>query len=186
MRACASAVTARISSAWHAQRRLAPSRLALALLAALAFLPTAASGAPKALAVFDVELLDTSGESADAAAGSRLMILSDLLRERLAASEQYRLVDLAPVAEEIERERPLYRCGGCQLALGQRIGADLALNVIRKMSTLVQEIALILADVRSDQIVAFHSVSIRNNSDRAWREGLLYILDHRLLPGDEA
>jgi hypothetical protein len=137
------------------------------------------------MAVFDVELLDSSGEGDSPAQRARLAMLSDVLHERLAESGRYRLVDLAPVAEEIDRQRPLYRCGGCQLALTRQVGADLALNVIvRKVSTLKQEIALIVADVRSDEIVAFHSVSIRNNSDRAWREGLLYILDNRLLRDD--
>jgi hypothetical protein len=52
------------------------------------------------------------------------------------------------------------------------------------MSTLVQEIALILAHVERDEVVAFHSVSIRNNSDDAWRRRLLYLLEHRLLESD--
>jgi hypothetical protein len=30
-------------------------------------------------------------------------------------------------------------------------------------------------------VVAFHSVSIRNNSDDAWRRGLLHILEHWLV-----
>ena len=56
--------------------------------------------------------------------------------------------------------------------------------IVRKLSTLVQEIALILADVERDEVVAFHSVAIRNNSDDAWRRGLLYILEHRLPESD--
>jgi Protein of unknown function (DUF2380) len=52
------------------------------------------------------------------------------------------------------------------------------------MSTLIQEIALILADVEKDEVVAFESVSIRNNSDDAWRQGLLYLLEHRLPDSD--
>ena len=51
--------------------------------------------------------------------------------------------------------------------------------IIRKMSTLVQEIALLLVDVERDEIVAFHAVSIRN-SDDAWRRGLIQILERRL------
>jgi hypothetical protein len=52
--------------------------------------------------------------------------------------------------------------------------------IVRKMSTLVQEIALLLADVEPDEVVTFESVSIRNDSDEAWRQGLLYLLEHRL------
>ena len=91
------------------------------------------------------------------------------------------MIDLAPIRPEIEASLPLFRCGGCQLELARKAGAGYALNVIvRKVSTLVQEIPLILADVERDDVVAFHSVSIRNNSDDAWRRGLLYNLEHRL------
>jgi hypothetical protein len=93
------------------------------------------------------------------------------------------LIDLAPIRPEIEASLPLFRCGGCQLELARKAGAGYALNVIaRKVSTLVREIALILADVERDDVVAFHSVSIRNND--AWRRGLLYILEHRLPESD--
>jgi hypothetical protein len=144
----------------------------------------AAYGAvPEPIAIFDVELWDTTGEGYEAAHAERLQVLSQLAHDRFQASERYRVVDLTPVSTSIERNRPLFRCGGCQLAIARQAGAGLALNVIvRRMSTLVQEISVILADVRSDEIVASHSVSIRNDSLEAWRRGLLYILDNQLLP----
>jgi Protein of unknown function (DUF2380) len=135
--------------------------------------------------VFDVELWDTSGEGEQPEQTARLAMLGDLLRARLAESSDYALVDLAPIRPEIEASLPLFRCGGCQLELARKAGAGYALNVIvRKVSTLVQEIPLILADVERDDVVAFHSVSIRNNSDDAWRRGLLYNLEHRLPESD--
>lgn len=135
--------------------------------------------------MFDVELWDTSGEGEQPEQTARLAMLGDLLRARLAEGGDYALIDLAPIRPEIEASLPLFRCGGCQLELARKAGAGYALNVIvRKVSTLVQEIALILADVERDDVVAFHSVSIRNNSDDAWRRGLLYILDHRLPESD--
>jgi hypothetical protein len=131
--------------------------------------------------VFDVEFWDTSGEGEQPEQAARLAMLGALLRDRLADRSDYAMVDLAPVRPEIEASLPLFLCGGCQLEIARKAGAGYALNVIvRKMSTLVQEIALIVADVERDEVVAFHAVSIRNNSDDAWRQGLLYILDHRL------
>ena len=141
----------------------------------------AAQEAPRRVAVFDVELWDTSGEGEKFEQTARLAMLTAVLRDRLTASGDYGLVDLAPVRSEIEARLPLFRCGGCQLEIARKAGAGYALNVIiRKMSTLVQEIALLLADVERDEIVAFHSVSIRNNSDDAWRRGLIQILERRL------
>ncbi|MGH6903885.1 MAG: DUF3280 domain-containing protein [Geminicoccaceae bacterium] len=161
--------------------------LLFAILAILLLLPGAgeAQEPPRRIAVFEVELWDTSGESESPEQAARLAMLGALLRERLAAGSDYTAVDLAPVRLEIEARRPLLRCGGCQLELARKAGARYALNVfVRKMSTLVQEIALILADVERDEVIAFHSVSIRNNSDDAWRRGLLYLLEHRLPESD--
>ncbi|WP_162913186.1 DUF3280 domain-containing protein [Rhodospirillaceae bacterium SYSU D60014] len=164
---------------------LTQSMLRLAAAAGLwLFAVGAAHGAvPEPIAIFDVELWDTTGEGHEAAYAERLQALSRLARDRFRESQQYRVVDVTPVSPSIERNRPLFRCGGCQLAIAKQAGAGLALNVIvRRMSTLVQEISVILADVRSDEIVASHSVSIRNDSLEAWQRGLLYILDNRLLP----
>jgi hypothetical protein len=143
--------------------------------------PSDAQDAARGVAVFDVELWDTSGEGESPEQTARLAMLGALLRERLAAGGDYVVVNLAPVRAEIEARRPLLRCGGCQVEIARKAGARYALSVIvRKMSTLVQEIALLLADVERDEVVTFESVSIRNNSDEAWRQGLLYILEHRL------
>jgi Protein of unknown function (DUF2380) len=141
----------------------------------------AAQEGPRRVAVFDIELWDTSGEGEKPEQPARLAMLTAVLRDRLAARSDYALVDLTPVRPEIEARLPLFRCGGCQLEIARKAGAGYALNVIiRKMSTLVQEIALLLAHVERDEIVAFHAVSIRNNSDDAWRRGLIQILERRL------
>jgi hypothetical protein len=162
-------------------------RVLHAVIAILLLLPgpSDAQEAPRRLAVFDVELWDTSGEGEQPEQTARLAMLGDLLRMRLAESSGYVMVDLARVRPEIQAKLPLFLCGGCQLEIARKAGAGYALNVIvRKMSTLIQEIALILADVEKDKVVAFESVSIRNNSDDAWRHGLLYLLEHRLPDSD--
>ncbi|MGH9176475.1 MAG: DUF3280 domain-containing protein [Vicinamibacterales bacterium] len=147
--------------------------------------PNDAQEAPRRVAVFDVELWDTSGEGERPEQAARLAMLGDVLRTRLAESSGYVLVDLARVRPEIAASLRLFRRGGCQLELARKAGARYALNVfVRKMSTLIQEIALILADVERDEVVAFYSVSIRNNSDDAWRRGLLFLLEHRLPESD--
>jgi Protein of unknown function (DUF2380) len=154
-------------------------------LAALLLLATTigahAADPPRRVAVFDAELWDTSGEGEKPEQTARLAMLSALLRERLTVDAGYLQVDLAPEAARIDAHRPLFRCGACQREIARHLGATHALNVIvRKMSTLVQEISLLLADVETDELIV-HTVSIRNNSDEAWRRGLLYILENRLL-----
>ena len=145
-----------------------------------------AADEPKKTAVFDVEVWDTSGVPDTPEQDARVTMLSEVLRQRLAADPGYALVDLAPEQATIDAQRPLYRCGGCQLDIARRLGARYAIDVIvRKMSLLIQEMTLLQADLETDQLIQ-HTVQIRNNSDEAWRRGLLYILDNRLLAKDPA
>jgi hypothetical protein len=81
------------------------------------------------VAVFDVELWDTSGEGERPEQAGRLAMLGALLRDRLAERSDYLMVDLAPVRAEIEARRPLLRCGGCQLEIARKAEGRYALNV---------------------------------------------------------
>jgi Protein of unknown function (DUF2380) len=86
--------------------------------------PSDAEDAPRRVAVFDVEFWDTSGEGESPEQTARLAMLGALLRDRLAESSGYAVVDLAPVRPEIEASLPLFRCGGCQLEIAQDEHAD--------------------------------------------------------------
>ena len=83
----------------------------------------------QSVAVFDFELIDTSLEGAIRGARpdeqERLARLSDQLRQRLRASGRFSLVDITPIAHEAHASN-LQACGGCDMRLAQRIGAELA------------------------------------------------------------
>ena len=84
-------------------RRAAWLPLLLALAAAPAF-------AAEKLAVFDAELFDTSGQGEQAEQQRRLVMIGEELRQALAASGRYTLVDVAP-----QRARLRRRAGAAQL-----------------------------------------------------------------------
>ena len=92
----------------------------------------------QSVAVFDFELIDISLEGAIRGARldeqERLARLSDQLRQLLRASGRFSLVDITPIASEAQASN-LQACGGCDIQLARRIGAELAITgTVQKVS----------------------------------------------------
>jgi hypothetical protein len=157
--------------------------LAVALHQALLAVPAGAAD-PARLAVFDFELVDTSPEreirGVEPADAARLDMIEAELRERLAASGRFELVDTAAV--QLEASRQLWNCKGCEIAIADRLGADLALvGWVQKVSNLILNINVAIREVPSRELVFAGSVDIRGNTDESWQRGIRYLLKNRLL-----
>jgi hypothetical protein len=151
-------------------------------LAALAF--DGVHAAPKT-AIFDIEFRDTSldGEmiGSVSAEQQRLVLLTARLRDALAESGRYEIVDIAPVREAALGSN-LQNCGGCDRRLAAEIGAELAITgVVQKVSNLILNINVYVRDVATGKLVEGHSADIRSNTDESWLRGLNWILKNRLL-----
>ena len=136
-------------------------------------------------AVFDIELRDTSLEGeingSDPGEQQRLLLITDRLREALAESGRYEVVDIAPVRDEALASN-LQNCGGCDRRLASELGAELAVTgVVQKVSNLILNINIYVRDVASGKLVEGHSADIRSNTDESWLRGLDWILKNRLL-----
>jgi hypothetical protein len=161
-------------------------RFTIMLVFALAVIPFAAGQAePARMAVFDLELVDTSLEGemngASEVESRRLAMLSERLRAALAASGRYELVDIAPVRDEAGQQN-LQSCGGCDRRMAAELGADLAVTgFVQKVSNLILNINLYVRDVESGRLVEGYSADIRSNTDESWTRGLDWLLENRLL-----
>jgi Protein of unknown function (DUF2380) len=162
----------------------------LVLVAAIfcqAFPASMASAAePARLALFDLELIDSSlqGEMAgtDPAEEARLRMIQGDLRARLHESGRFQLVDTAPVADQVAAAGVLWSCNGCEVAIARRLNADLALvGWVQKVSNLILNFNVVIRDTTTREQVFASSVDIRGNTDESWRHGLRYLLDNRLL-----
>jgi hypothetical protein len=142
------------------------------------------------VAVFDFEIIDTSldgemkGTSTDER--SRLAKLAPVLREKLAASDRYIVVDAASVMERAHAQN-LQACGGCDATLAREAGADVALTgTVQKVSNLILNINIYLRDTKDDRLLQSMSADFRGNTDESWSRALSYLIRNKLLADGDA
>jgi hypothetical protein len=152
----------------------------MALVAGL--LPGLAAAADRA-AVFDPELVDTSGEGRREDQQRRLALIGEELRQALAASGRYEVVEVAPLRERLAAGPALNTCPPCAPQAAAELGADLALvTVVHKVSNLIISITVALHEAApSGATRAVYSAEIRGNTDESWQRGMRWLLRNRLL-----
>jgi hypothetical protein len=165
--------------------------LVLAVQPASAAESAAAAGSPASVAVLNLELVDTSLEGAsrgiDPAETKRLVLASDALRDLLAASGKYDVVDIAPAKAAIADAGLIHGCNGCQIKIARSLGADRVMTgTIQKISTLILTISLFEHDVASGKLLQVAIAQIRGNTDQSWTRGVKWLVRNRLLGGDKA
>ncbi|MES5481223.1 DUF3280 domain-containing protein [Bradyrhizobium sp. INPA03-11B] len=160
-------------------------RSASAFVISLLVMSAAARAEPPKLAVFDLEMIDTSlqgemnGPRTDEQA--RLLRTGDQVRKELADSGKFRVIDIAPVNAAAHGSN-LQACGGCDVKLAGELGADLAMTgVVQKVSNLILNINLYLRDVHTGQLVTAASADMRGNTDESWSRATVYLVRNRLL-----
>jgi hypothetical protein len=147
--------------------------------------PAAAAAAPLKVAVFDLELYDTSLEGElrgrDPAETARLAQMTALLREAIAAQDGLTAVDVAPLRDRLATMPALYSCSGCEAKLAGELGAERSLSgFVYKVSTLILYITVAVRDTGTGRLIQEGSVSIRGNTDESWRHGLQSLLARQI------
>ena len=161
-----------------------------ALLTALLVASLTSSGQAqgRSAAIFDFELIDTSRENqlapTDAEHRARLAMVSERLRMRLAESGRFSVADIAPVAKEAQASN-LQSCGGCDVSLAAKVGADLAITgMVRKVSNLILNMMIFVRDAKSGDNIAVVQASMRGDTDESWNRALDWLVRNRLLAPD--
>jgi len=129
---------------------------------------------PPALAVLDLDYVDTSGEPTDqtAAHQRRAAAFVNDLRRDLAAGGQYRIVPIACGAEPCTSQtnpadlQKAARAAGAKLVL---IGG------VHKMSSLVEWAKIQIADEEAGHIAYDRLVTFRGDTDEAWRRAESFV-----------
>jgi hypothetical protein len=148
---------------------------------ACATLTMAASPETKLL-VLDVELTGDDGGPAFASEHqARLTLASTRLREALAHTGLYQLVDSTPAQQTIDelKSRYLYLhdCNGCDLDIGRRLGADQVMVAwVNRVSGLILSVTYEIHDVATGQITARKSFDFRGDNDTSWTRAIQYMV----------
>jgi hypothetical protein len=166
--------------------RIKVAALATVLLfgAVIAASPAAdtSGGAPR-IAFFGFQLINTSLETDTTSEDRRLRMLDALFRDKLAASERFKILPIPPEMQAAIAVGPeISNCNGCELDYARKLGAEgAAWGTVQKVSNLILNINLYIKDVSSGELTFVRSVDIRGNTDESWRHGLDYMLRHYLL-----
>jgi hypothetical protein len=106
------------------------------------------------------------------------------VRQLLRDSRRFSLVDITPIAREAQASN-LQACGGCDIQLTRRIGAELAITgTVQKVSNLILNMNIYVRDASSGATIAAMSADMRGNTDETWSRTLNWLVGNRLLaPG---
>jgi Protein of unknown function (DUF2380) len=149
----------------------------------------AADREPTRLAVFAFELEDTSaaapsmGESAvDAADAAELTKVTDAVRQMLAQSPRYRVIDVGGADADSAKAHVLHDCGGCDAGVALGLGADQSLvGVIRRVSRTEYTIRFQVREARTGAVVASADSGLRMGASYSWSRGAVRLISDRLL-----
>ncbi|WP_297771831.1 DUF3280 domain-containing protein [uncultured Roseovarius sp.] len=131
------------------------------------------------VAFLGVTFIDTSTEGAynpvreDETA--RLALVEKDVADRF-AQEGFEMLDISPIAPDLDNLSNPADCYGCETRLADRLGADYVLvGEIQKVSNLILSMNLVLRAVPSGEVVRARAVDIRSNTDDSWLRGMRYI-----------
>lgn len=136
------------------------------------------------IAFLGITFLDTSTEGDYFGArddeAARLDLMEAAVIERF-EQEGFTFLDLGPIAEELEGTVNPAKCYGCDIRMGQKLGADyILLGEIQKVSNLILSMNLVVKDVETGQLLRGRSVDIRSNTDDSWLRGIRYIMKNSI------
>jgi len=160
------------------------SSLCAALLAA--FPAEAASGAPIKLAVFDFELEDLtdkpspSGETPSDT--EQLRRVTDEVRQLLAQSGRYSLIDVGSADAGAVKAHALRHCNGCDAGIALKLGAEQSfVGVVKRISRTEYTIRFQIRDAPTGAVVATADSGLRMGADYSWNRGAARLIRDRLL-----
>ena len=111
---------------------------------------------------------------------NRIKSIGEQFTAALAASGGYQIVPLTgDIKSEIAHGQSVGNCGGCEADYGRKLKADRAAWImVQKVSNLILNMNVYMADTKTDKYTFVKSVDIRGNTDESWSRSLKYLLNN--------
>lgn len=163
--------------------------LSVFVLMAASIVPAQAHAATQRIALLGIHLQnDNEGyEPTTDAERNRMKAVAAAFQKELEESGKYTVVAV-PAAEQrkIDAGQLVGACGGCEFDYGRDLNVDqVAWISVQKVSNLILNLNVYIADVAKRKVTFVHSVDLRNNTDESWMRGLSYLLQNYLLPSPQ-
>jgi hypothetical protein len=140
-------------------------------------LALAAPACAEPAAVFPTVFVNSSPIPTTPEETERVKAMDQGLKKALADSGAYQPVDLSAIAADVSAVRDIHDCNGCEIDLAKKAGAKFTVVAwVQKVSNLILNLNIRIADAETGRIVKAGSVDIRGNTDVAWARGLNYLL----------
>ena len=133
------------------------------------------------LAVFPVELWDTSGEGPKPDQAEKLADATAILAKAIEKTGRYSVVDLAPFKDAIEKASPRYACNGCWVPIAKEAGANFAaISTIHKVSSLISSFDISIANIETGKLVAYASGQFRGDTVESYTRSIAFLVKDEL------
>lgn len=116
----------------------------------------------------------------------RLKLVAGELKALMEKDGRYEVVDLSPLSADVEKASPFSKCEGCETAIAEKAGADLAVTgFVDKLSDALISLQLFVRDVHSGEMKRAMSAEIRGNTDELWLHGIRWLWRNRFNPEEK-
>jgi hypothetical protein len=113
----------------------------------------------------------------------RMTAMVDTFKSMLEASGRYKFkaVDQS-VQDRIGKDQKMGECGGCETVYGKELGvAQVAWIEVQKVSELILNVNVYIADANTGQKVFVKSVDLRGNNDDSWQHAIKFLVKRYML-----
>jgi hypothetical protein len=170
------------SSPMTLHRQMPLFAFAALLLTSLSVLSPQADAASLRLAFLGVRIQNDNEalEPTTKAERDRMTAIGKQFTSSLEGAGGYAIVPLTDdVRAKIANGQAVGSCGGCEAAFGKQFKADrVAWITVQKVSNLILNMNVYIADPATDKYTFIKSVDIRGNTDESWSRSLTYLLDN--------
>jgi hypothetical protein len=141
----------------------------------------ASADEPKPIAVFPFTINDTSGVP-PTGQKERLAQATVELRQVLAATGQWKPIDMSPYAKEMDGMQSAEECGECWAKLAKKAGAQFeVLPSVQKVSVLISQMTMWFANVETMQYSRLVQGQIRGDTSEAYTRGIDFLVNKELM-----